>query len=213
MPKPTFHQLPKKKHDRIRAACRNEFLAHPFPEASVSNIIKELSIARGSFYQYFDNLAECYYYILSLEDIDVHNIFSKELTSSGGDLFNALDTYGQSLCSVLFREDKYPLFRNRFLYWSADLEAGWQAYLAKEPKERSGTVFEMSLERALSKNRLSPLAAAHPADTIAFIRSIIHDLITRCFLAHWDPATFLEHYAIAVSFIEGGLGATSSPSS
>ena len=53
MPKSTFYNLSKEKREKIEAAIKNEFGRNSFSKASISNIIQEANIPRGSFYQYF----------------------------------------------------------------------------------------------------------------------------------------------------------------
>ena len=85
MPKKTFLNLPQEKQQRILETCKKEFEEKPLFQASVSDIVNTLGIARGSFYQYFENLEECFFTILSSENMDVHallrygEVLSKEL--------------------------------------------------------------------------------------------------------------------------------------
>ena len=64
MPKDTFFNLENEKRDKIKAAAKAEFLANPLRKARVSNIVTEAGIPRGSFYQYFEDLDDLYYYIV-----------------------------------------------------------------------------------------------------------------------------------------------------
>lgn len=52
MPKSTFYNLNNDKKEKIKKAIRNEFSKNSFSKASISNIIEEAKIPRGSFYQY-----------------------------------------------------------------------------------------------------------------------------------------------------------------
>jgi AcrR family transcriptional regulator len=64
MPKETFYNLePNKRHKIVRAAIR-EFTDHELHKARVSNIIKMAGIPRGSFYQYFEDIDDLYYYVI-----------------------------------------------------------------------------------------------------------------------------------------------------
>jgi AcrR family transcriptional regulator len=62
MPKPTFHNLPKDKQARIVNAAIDEFSSVPFDAASVNRIVRGAKIAKGSFYQYFENMVDLYEY-------------------------------------------------------------------------------------------------------------------------------------------------------
>lgn len=64
MPKETFFNLDSIKRNKIIEAAKREFIAHPLRKSRVSNIIKEAKIPRGSFYQYFEDLDDLYYYVI-----------------------------------------------------------------------------------------------------------------------------------------------------
>ncbi len=64
MPKETFFNLDEDKRNKIIEAAKVEFTANPLRKSRVSNIIKKASIPRGSFYQYFDDLDDLYYYVI-----------------------------------------------------------------------------------------------------------------------------------------------------
>lgn len=64
MPRETFHNLTEEKREKIIKAARDEFTEHEFVKCRVSNIIKNAGIPRGSFYQYFDDLEDLYFYLI-----------------------------------------------------------------------------------------------------------------------------------------------------
>ncbi|MFB0958057.1 MAG: TetR/AcrR family transcriptional regulator [Clostridiaceae bacterium] len=121
MPKDTFFNLPPKKRELVLDVIKKEFEKHPISEASVKDIVNDLGIARGSFYTYFENLEESYFYILDQETIEVHELLLDLLREHRGDLFKTFPDYGKALARELFKSEKHALYRNRFLYWTADL--------------------------------------------------------------------------------------------
>lgn len=66
MPKQTFHNLPPEKKTRFLEIAIAEFAANDYQNASISRIVAQAGIAKGSFYQYFENKAELYRYLLDL---------------------------------------------------------------------------------------------------------------------------------------------------
>lgn len=68
MPKKTFYNLPKDKKDRIIEASINEFSEHSYKTASINRIVKSANIAKGSFYQYFENKMDLYKY--TIEEVE-----------------------------------------------------------------------------------------------------------------------------------------------
>lgn len=66
MPRPTFFNLPQAKQQKVIESIISEFSQYPLSQGSVARIVKKADIARGSFYQYFDDLEDAYYYVLGL---------------------------------------------------------------------------------------------------------------------------------------------------
>lgn len=64
MPTSTFEQLPPDKRRRIIELARAEFAEHPYGLASLSRIVAQAGIAKGSMYQYFADKRELYLFIL-----------------------------------------------------------------------------------------------------------------------------------------------------
>ena len=64
MPKITFFNLNDEKKQKIEKAIKNEFSREGFEKASISNIIEEAKIPRGSFYQYFEDKEDAVKYII-----------------------------------------------------------------------------------------------------------------------------------------------------
>lgn len=66
MPKDTFNNLPEEKRKRILNLAIAEFAAHPFEVASISDIVRKAKIAKGSFYQYFEDKMDLYRYLVDM---------------------------------------------------------------------------------------------------------------------------------------------------
>lgn len=69
MPKQTFFALPDEKRSRILDVAIEEFAAKPYDVASISNIVRSSDIAKGSFYQYFNNKQDLYQYLIEYGNI------------------------------------------------------------------------------------------------------------------------------------------------
>ena len=66
MPKKTFLQLDPEKRNRFLAVAMKEFSTKDFSKASISAIVDELGIAKGSVYQYFKDKKDLYLHLLAL---------------------------------------------------------------------------------------------------------------------------------------------------
>ena len=65
MPKDTFLNLPAQKREMIENAAIDEFVAWGFDNASINRIVAECQIAKGSFYQYFEDKKDLYKHVLA----------------------------------------------------------------------------------------------------------------------------------------------------
>ena len=66
MPNQTFFNLPEKKRQTITELAIAEFANNDYKNASVTKIVKQAKIAKGSFYQYFEDKKELYLYLVNL---------------------------------------------------------------------------------------------------------------------------------------------------
>ncbi len=87
MPKITFFNLNIEKREKIKKAIINEFSKHTIAKASISNIVEEAQIPRGSFYQYFEDKEDALKYIIDefikIEKEEIKN----SLKINNGDIF------------------------------------------------------------------------------------------------------------------------------
>ncbi len=64
MPKQTFFNLPEDKKERILNTAIDEFSKYYYHKASISRIVKNAGIAKGSFYQYFEDKKDLFKYLI-----------------------------------------------------------------------------------------------------------------------------------------------------
>lgn len=187
MPKQTFYNLSEDKKNLIDEVLKDEFSTKPYKDCNVKNIVERLSIARGSFYQYFDDLMDSYFYILDKETKDVHLLFMSVLKKNNNDVSVALDAFGDEVCDVIFEDGEYNLYKFRYLYWNSELEDGWKAkkkeYYAIFHNDKSSIDHEL----------------------IYFMKSIVHGLIERNFKEEWSRDVFIEKYNLHINWLKRGV--------
>jgi TetR/AcrR family transcriptional regulator len=66
VPKATFFNLPEEKRRRLIDLAVEEFAAHDYRVASISRIVARAGIAKGSFYQYFEDKHDLFLYLLEV---------------------------------------------------------------------------------------------------------------------------------------------------
>ena len=93
MPTTTYFNLNSQKRQRIEDAVMKEFARVPLIDMSVKNIVNDASIARGSFYQYFETREDLINYMLGKEFDKESENFLKILQESNKDIFKATYEY------------------------------------------------------------------------------------------------------------------------
>lgn len=66
MPLQTFFNLPEEKQKVLLDYAIEEFAAHDYDSASISRVVTQVGIAKGSFYQYFKDKQDLYQYLLQI---------------------------------------------------------------------------------------------------------------------------------------------------
>jgi AcrR family transcriptional regulator len=88
MPKQTFFNLPEEKRETIVNAAIDEFAQYGLENASTTRIVKNSGIAKGSFYQYFEDKQDVFMYMLSdIEQKEMEFFKSKHTPSTNMDTF------------------------------------------------------------------------------------------------------------------------------
>lgn len=122
MPKATFFNLPEKKRQSLIKALEIEFSRVPLYEASIANIVKTANISRGSFYQYFEDKEDAYFYILREQANSKNKQFLQQLENHQGDLFEAITAFYYELLLELPDEEEHNFFRNALLNVTHQIE-------------------------------------------------------------------------------------------
>ena len=88
MPTNTFFNLPAEKKHKILKAANKEFARVPLEQASIKNIVEDAEIARGSFYQYFENKQDLFEYIMTSKTGDMEKNLIEMIEQENGNIIN-----------------------------------------------------------------------------------------------------------------------------
>ena len=78
MPKQTFFNLPRDKRETIMNAAVEEFAEYGLENASTNRIVKNSGIAKGSFYQYFEDKQDVFMHMLDMIEQKEMEFFNNE---------------------------------------------------------------------------------------------------------------------------------------
>lgn len=127
MPMKTFQNLPDSRRKEILNHCFEEFASNDYESASLSRIISKLSLAKGSFYRYFENKLDLYHFLCQCADSLVAANFVRYLNGSGKDFFQDWTSFFLSLSEI---EKEYPMairFRFKAAFKQSNDVAGQQS--------------------------------------------------------------------------------------
>ncbi|MFA1819263.1 TetR/AcrR family transcriptional regulator [Virgibacillus oceani] len=120
MPKQTFFNLPEDKKEILIQAVEKEFSRVPLFEASIANMVQDAGIPRGSFYQYFENKEDAFFYLLKEHTKERQANFISLLKQHDGDLFKAMAGMFHNIISD--SPDNLPFIRNALLNMTHKVE-------------------------------------------------------------------------------------------
>lgn len=110
--KTTFANLPAAKQESFLQVAFEEFSSHTYNDASVSRIVKKLGIAKGSFYQYFDDKKALYFFLKERAEAKKRDTFQDILAQKHTDFW---ELYRRLYLAGIQFDIDYPL-HSGFLY-------------------------------------------------------------------------------------------------
>jgi AcrR family transcriptional regulator len=194
MPKDTFLNLKPHKKEKIIQATIKELSLHPYEHVNLANIIRDAGIARGSFYQYFEDKDDLYMFFThvisekkaamfkDLFDLSLDMPFLERFREIYLRGFNFADAY-PDLVKAGYYMTQSSLFRNSNLY-QASYESGivFFEHLIKLDQEK-GRIRKTLDPRFLAEsildymNKMNLDYYIHPSDTREIIAKRIDTVI------------------------------------
>lgn len=116
MPKPTFFRLEKEKQEKIIEACEKEFSSGPIHQSSIANIVKYADIPRGSFYQYFEDKDDAFFYICDNLIKEPETRFMELFRTNKGNLILTMEEFFDYFLDLVLKSKHAKLLKNIFMY-------------------------------------------------------------------------------------------------
>lgn len=115
MPTKTFLNLPYEKQKNLIDASEREFSKVLYEDASINQIIQDAKISRGSFYTYFNDKEDLYFYILKRYTDQLFCKLLEVIDRNDGDFTRAWEELHHAIVDEYLKEEKSPLFKKMFL--------------------------------------------------------------------------------------------------
>ncbi len=200
MPKETFFNLPAGKRERIIEAALDEFSTYSFHKARITAIEDRAGIAKGSFYQYFEDKKDLYKYLMEL-------LVEKKLSYINRDMMVNKEKYGffQLLREVYLSGIRFAKENSRLVpIWMmlvTDRDLLQEIY--GEHLDKSADFFKELLEFGKAKGELAPdLDVSLTATMLQSLTFSLIDLIIEDGKLDMDDMVIIDKM---LDFVENGI--------
>jgi AcrR family transcriptional regulator len=190
MPKSTFFNLAEEKREKIVESAIDEFAQYSYQQASINRIVEKAEIAKGSFYQYFEDKKDVFKYILEksgqekmvylthiLKDLDTLDFFYivRELYIGG----------------IRFGKEhpKLAAIADRFM---KDADHQLMEEMFGESKNKSQLVFQGLLQKGMERGEIDPTI---DVELVALLIASMSLSISEYFLKEKNTGDLMEMMA------------------
>ena len=154
MTKDTFINLSEEKRNLIENVALNEFAEHGFDNASINRIVEKADIAKGSFYQYFEDKGDLYKHILTRIGEEKLAYITPALQNPADlDFFSLLEEIYRS--GLAFAKDHPKKGRVAFEIYKNQTNPLFKE-IYQEAMSSGKLFYESLLDQAISKGTVDP---------------------------------------------------------
>ncbi|WP_306008724.1 TetR/AcrR family transcriptional regulator [Bacillus sp. MMSF_3353] len=201
MPKQTFFNLERKKKEVLIQAAMKEFSRVPLFEASISNIIKDAGIPRGSFYQYFEDKEDVFFFLLNDHSKRYNDKFISIIKENEGDLFDSyIELYQYTLIKFQNLENQ-NFFRNAFLNMNYKVENTFTRNMNEdEHKNRLSEIMNL-----INKEKLNITDEREIFHVMKIITAVTFHNLIQNFAKEIPFDESVKNYTLELSLLKKGL--------
>lgn len=153
MPKPTFLNLPEEKRRVIVNAAIEEFAEYGLENASTNRIVANSGIAKGSFYQYFEDKKDVFMHLLQLIEQEKTEFFKDKHPPVGN--MDTFQYFRWMIKTGMEFNTKHPLLTqavSRVLF----AEGMYYGQTFSDLRERSSKALRAMIQQAIKNGEVDP---------------------------------------------------------
>ncbi|WP_411346259.1 TetR/AcrR family transcriptional regulator [Paenibacillus sp. WLX1005] len=205
MPTKTFFNLPDEKRQNLMNAAMREFSRASLADASIANIIKDACIPRGSFYQYFEDKADLFFYILEEHSASNRELMMSLAVKHQGDLFASSAEFFQSTLHRFMHHEHRDFARNIFLNMNYKIE--YKLILdVKNPTTRQRiSEFYRSYMGLIDTSGLNIHSEQELFHLIKILRAIIIQNFIQFFAGEAQEQEVIRNFTLELELLQRGL--------
>jgi AcrR family transcriptional regulator len=152
VPKETFFNLPEDKRAFICDVAIDEFAEYSFDQASINRIVANSGIAKGSFYQYFEDKRDLFFYLMKLlTEEKIKYLSPISGNPDEDDIFTVVRELFLSGIQFAVDHPRYAAIGNKLL---ANKEATIYRELKVDSLPSAIAIFEPLIEKAIARGEI-----------------------------------------------------------
>jgi len=206
MPKATFFNLKEEKKQILIDAAKKEFSRVSLYDASISNILKTAGIPRGSFYQYFEDKEDAFFYLLNEHARERHEHLISNLKKFEGDLFKAISEIFKSTLEHSEDKGQRNFIRNVLLNMNYKIENTFSQYLSEDvANERYDDIYDLVNAEQLNVSNRKEMFHVMQILTAVTFHNLIHSVSNNL-----SVSAAMNKYETELKLLQSGLMRSSS---
>jgi TetR/AcrR family transcriptional regulator len=171
MPKQTFFNLPDDKRRLIEQIAADEFAEHGYEAASISQMVSRAGIAKGSFYQYFEDKQDLFMHLVDLvQEEKLATFKDRQAPEPDMDFFSTLRWMFEAGFEYAAAQSRLNQAVSRVLFG----EGLFMGQLFKEAREVSSRMFATMIQKAAERGELD--TAVDPETGAFVVETLINSL-------------------------------------
>lgn len=201
MPKETFINLPDDRRNLIIQAAIEEFSKAGYDTASINQICKRSNIAKGSFYQYFEDKMDLYVYIMDLAIREKIDFFSDVLV----EFYNLtlLEQFRLLFIKGVEFAKKHPQYAALGEQFTNERNESARTAVFEEGEKQSETLFVQMIDNAKAKGEIDG-----KVDSLALslLLQCLNKAVNRYMINKFGSASYEYNQSDVNSFVDSLLG-------
>lgn len=183
LPTQTFFNLPEQKKQRLIAGAMKEFTERSLNEASISNIVKNAEISRGSFYQYFEDKKDLYFFLIGKFKYNYHRLMVNSFKEAEGDFYRGYQIFAEKYIQNIMNSEKIGFFENMYLHMNYQInqESGVNTFMPSSSMKKKAILNKEDILNVVKREQVKACSDQEFFNILRYILNILDDTIMEGF--------------------------------
>lgn len=203
LPSQTFFNLSEEKRQRIIRAAYREFSKHSLNNSSIAQIVKTAGIARGSFYQYFEDKNDLYLYLVKIFQSSYKKQMIHAFEKNQGHFYKGFLQFGHHYIDQIYNSSHFGFYKNLFEHMNYKISYE-SVQLIYQPQTNQPTKEKRVID-FIDRTSLKLEGEEDIIELLKFLLGILNQIIMHGFWAQVPVKKVHEKFEKRVEWIYQGV--------